>query len=561
MSNHQRPPFVDSLKKLLATATGIIAGVTVIIQFIKLWQGNQGLVTIVLLALSLVVLWGFLWYVYSKQDLGPTRGFWNRVREPVPVYSTRLRAIALWGIFILPIGILLTLGYILWPRSDYDTNKVEILIARIEREDQPEPVFTSRIIEELNNLASEDIKIEVLNRHISVIEGGKTLAREIGKEYEVDIVVWGYHISDLEIVATAELVTTIDIPLFNTGSNTLKNSYQFRRPIEAIDIHYKIGEDLAYQSSLLCAWIYLAKDETDTALRFFNKARELGLDRPLTKGFLIAMMTRATLLNSFDESLAAINEVIRLDSTYAEAYFLRSALGFDTSYYMEGDIDLNLEELSLEDTLDQIEKLIAQGIQNNITDIEKGLFFDSRSSFGYAILGSFRYFLGDTTNSFLNLKQAIKLDTTSSGFAQSIRGLTYSIAGKHQEALADFNSVLNDNPNSLVFFLRAQTYSRLNELDNAINDYTEAIRLYPNYADAYIERGLIYQTYASYEPLDDYLNKAISDYSRAIEIDPENHEYYRIRGSAYNSIYEWFDKASADFEMADELHDKYHKYR
>ena len=61
------------------------------------------------------------------------------------------------------------------------------------------------------------------------------------------------------------------------------------------------------------------------------------------------------------------------------------------------------------------------------------------------------------------------------------------------------------------------------DLDGAIADYTEAIRLDPKFADAYDGRGRIFL--AKQDP-----NPAIADFDRALRLDPNRAEDYFLRG-------------------------------
>lgn len=78
--------------------------------------------------------------------------------------------------------------------------------------------------------------------------------------------------------------------------------------------------------------------------------------------------------------------------------------------------------------------------------------------------------------------------------------------------------------------------------DLAITDYTEAIRLNPDYAEAYVNRGLAYT-----QTGDD--DKAIADYTAAIHLKPDFAEAYINRGYAYGQRRD-YDKAIADCDEA-----------
>ena len=59
--------------------------------------------------------------------------------------------------------------------------------------------------------------------------------------------------------------------------------------------------------------------------------------------------------------------------------------------------------------------------------------------------------------------------------------------------------------------MKAQTKS--DRLDKAIEHYNEAIRLKPNFAEAYTYRGVAYQSKGEYD-------RAIEDHNRAIQLIP-----------------------------------------
>ena len=86
------------------------------------------------------------------------------------------------------------------------------------------------------------------------------------------------------------------------------------------------------------------------------------------------------------------------------------------------------------------------------------------------------------------------------------------------------------------------------EPKKAIVDFTEAIRLNPDSAEAYVNRGVTYAKKKEYD-------KAIADYTEAIRFKPDDAKAYVNRSLAYNKK---GDKAkvSADRSKAKELPDK-----
>ncbi len=88
-------------------------------------------------------------------------------------------------------------------------------------------------------------------------------------------------------------------------------------------------------------------------------------------------------------------------------------------------------------------------------------------------------------------------------------------------------------------------YRRQGRFDDAIAQFTKAIELDPNLAEAYFNRG---NTYAIL--LD--LQRAVEDYSEAIRLDAQNVLAYANRARAYTMLSR-DQEAEQDFEKAVEL--------
>ena len=110
-------------------------------------------------------------------------------------------------------------------------------------------------------------------------------------------------------------------------------------------------------------------------------------------------------------------------------------------------------------------------------------------------------------------------------------------------ALGDFNEAIRIDPTEAsVYSNRGSIWSAKKEYDKAIADYTEAIRIDPKCVLAYDNRGTAWNAKKEY-------NRAIADYNEAIRIDPKWANAYFNRGRVWLAKKE-YDKAIADFDEA-----------
>jgi len=125
------------------------------------------------------------------------------------------------------------------------------------------------------------------------------------------------------------------------------------------------------------------------------------------------------------------------------------------------------------------------------------------------------------------------------------------------QAIADFTQAIKIAPNAKDAYLhRAELYSQIKDFDHAFTDFNQVIRIDPNNAEAYTFRAGVYTQQGKYD-------QALTDCNEAIRIDPKFPNAYSFRGSTYfaksvqnkeNKDYDnavaYLDKAIADAEEA-----------
>jgi tetratricopeptide (TPR) repeat protein len=96
-----------------------------------------------------------------------------------------------------------------------------------------------------------------------------------------------------------------------------------------------------------------------------------------------------------------------------------------------------------------------------------------------------------------------------------------------------------------AFFEQGKKFSSVENADQAIDNYSKAIKIDPKFAKAYNNRGIAYSWKKQYD-------LAIADFSKAIELDPKNGKAYNNRAIVY-SYQGATDKARQDLHKAQSL--------
>jgi len=99
-------------------------------------------------------------------------------------------------------------------------------------------------------------------------------------------------------------------------------------------------------------------------------------------------------------------------------------------------------------------------------------------------------------------------------------GIAQHWAGRYGDAIISFTRAIKLRPDFAQAYVgRGAAYVDKGHYDRAIRDYTKAIQLSPHLAKAYDSRGVAYYHKGDYE-------RAIADHQKAIELDPRSARYY-----------------------------------
>ncbi|MEQ1754729.1 MAG: tetratricopeptide repeat protein [Micropepsaceae bacterium] len=271
------------------------------------------------------------------------------------------------------------------------------------------------------------------------------------------------------------------------------------------------GETLAEAFQNRC-WLYEQKEEFDAAVRDCDRAIELKPD------YSDAYFSRAKIYfhkHDYDQAIADFDQTIRLEPKAIGAITLRGM-----AHANKGDYDRAIADYTR-----------ALQLYPGFGMAEGGLTAAREAKARLA--GGQKP--GDP-RAWCDGKALVE-----EGFAQDLQisGCTNLI----QSGRETRSDLAED------YFKRAKAYDFSgSDRDRAIEDYGQAIKLKPDHAEAYFNRGTLYFLAAQY-------NQAIADLDRAIRLRPGQVLYFSYRGQARHAKGQWA-AAISDFDHAIKLQPK-----
>lgn len=121
-------------------------------------------------------------------------------------------------------------------------------------------------------------------------------------------------------------------------------------------------------------------------------------------------------------------------------------------------------------------------------------------------------------------------------------GITFFEQQDYPKALASFNlaeAKSKNNPD--IYLIRAVTFEKLSQLNEAIQDYSKVIELNPDFTEAYSRRGTLHLEFSK-----DY-DKAVGDFTKFIQSNNADISAYLSRAKAYVALEEYID-AITDYD-------------
>jgi tetratricopeptide (TPR) repeat protein len=264
----------------------------------------------------------------------------------------------------------------------------------------------------------------------------------------------------------------------------------------------------------------MTAENADKTLQHFSTVNEDGTRPPASAFTYYQFGVNAVARDSLIEALDYFSISIAIDPTYPLGYTWRAYI------YRE----LDRPELAIDDysTLIQLDPTNAKNyilrarLHRDADDLDKAV-----ADYTSVIDGD----LGD-------ISERVK--------AHVRRGLIYSAQQRYEDAVADFTAAIQLNPQDAdAYSMRGAVYRDLGRYSEAVSDLTQAIQLDPQSLQSYVMRGNVYHHLHQDE-------QAMLDYNHGIELDPTIPSWYFGRGLVYEGWGEE-DKAIAEYRHYLEL--------
>ncbi|NJN90403.1 MAG: tetratricopeptide repeat protein [Leptolyngbyaceae cyanobacterium SL_5_14] len=239
--------------------------------------------------------------------------------------------------------------------------------------------------------------------------------------------------------------------------------------------------------------------------------------------------------------------------------------------------------------LDEVRQLVQSGIENYnqgnlknaIADFEAALRIDSTDSQMYVLLAAAYTDSGLYDKAITTLQEALLIHNSKPNLYIML-ARAYARNGDYQHAVNCYDTIIAlepenlenrisradlliraDHPSravedveiylqidqsSLAYEIRGRARKALNDLDNAIEDYSESLRLEPKSISARIGRAQLYQRVGQF-------SKALEDYTYLVNNNPDNTDFLFMRAETYREAGE-YEYAQQDFETAFCMYDQ-----
>lgn len=251
-------------------------------------------------------------------------------------------------------------------------------------------------------------------------------------------------------------------------------------------------------------------------------------------------------LKQFDEATGDAFRALKIDSMKAKYYVTLADVYFAQNKTRQSKETLETAVKRFPDNTEALLKLaeifyLVRQYENAITHINSALKIDENMANAYYLKGSVFKEMGDTGKAISSLQTAIEQDNKFfDAFLDA--GILYA-SRKNPLAFEYFDNALRLRPGSEnVVFAKAKLLQDMNKISECVALYKEILLKNKDNTDVLYNLGAI-SLYKTKKP-----NEAIDYFSKAIAVNPEYTEAYFARGAGFELMKD-VENARADYEM------------
>lgn len=245
-----------------------------------------------------------------------------------------------------------------------------------------------------------------------------------------------------------------------------------------------------------------------------------------------------------DEIISVASGVLRIIETYYETEDLPDSKGYLIRATVKADIDTDDLRQWLHKDIEEISKIVAQDKAIRAKEQEQERKIETLKQ---------EYVQAEThEQKEVIVQQIMHEDNVFLSNLKLREGNSFHDAGDYKRAAELFSEAIKLNPeNALAWNNRGLSYAEQKKYQQALTDFNRATELDPNSDLPYSGRGLAYYYQKKY-------SAAIKEYTKVIELNPNYAVAYNNRGAAYS----WqgnMREAVVDYSKAIELNPNYAK--
>jgi len=312
---------------------------------------------------------------------------------------------------------------------------------------------------------------------------------------------------------------------FSGSSNTTQQSYNNSNAYYNqgnYNSYYNQGKAYSnqdnYNTYLNQGHAYYNQGDYDRAIMNYNQAIKLNPNK------VEAYINRGSAYykkKEYDIAITDYNQVIKMNSYNVMAYKERGDAYYAKGVFDKANYDKAIEDYSQAVKLNPDDEIARQKLGEAKAAKSTKQSYNNSNTYYYQGNANKK---GDNGNSndakvYYNQDNANKKDyNDKSKNADSYynQGNDYYKKGLYDKAIADYSQAIKLDPNFVkAYYNRGVAYEKKNNYDKAIADYNQAIKLDPNHANAYYNRGNVHYNKGNYD-------RAIADYSQVIRLNPND---------------------------------------